>query len=74
VDVRADVARVSIPTLVAWGERDHTLPPRCAAEFARILPVTRVYLSRRGSHNWLIQRPDEFAAAVGEFAAEAPHR
>ena len=70
-DVRADAARVGVPTLVAWGSRDHTLPPRHAAEYARTLPGARVYLSARGSHNWLIQRPDEFVAVVSEFARTA---
>jgi pimeloyl-ACP methyl ester carboxylesterase len=68
-DVRAVAARVAVPTLVAWGRRDRTLPPRHAAEFARWLPDARVYLSPRGSHDWLISQPDEFAAAVQEFAA-----
>jgi pimeloyl-ACP methyl ester carboxylesterase len=68
-DVRADAARVAVPTLVAWGKRDHAFPPRHAAEYARLIPNARVYLSERGSHNWLIARPEEFAAAVSRFAA-----
>jgi pimeloyl-ACP methyl ester carboxylesterase len=72
VDVRADAARVTVPTLVAWGRRDHTLPSRHAAEYARCLPDARVYLSWRGSHDWLIARPDEFASAVSAFALPEP--
>lgn len=67
-DVRADAARVHVPVLLAWGKRDHTLPPACADEYARHLPDARVHLSPRGSHNWMINRPDEFAAAVAAFA------
>lgn len=67
-DVREDARRVKIPALVAWGVRDHTLPPRHAAEFAALLPGARVYFSAVGSHDWVITRADEFAAAVEAFA------
>jgi pimeloyl-ACP methyl ester carboxylesterase len=65
-DVTGLAARAAVPALVAWGRRDHTLPPRCAAEFARHLPNATVYLSD-GSHDWVISRAAEFAAVVGRF-------
>lgn len=71
-DVRADAGRIPVPVLVAWGRRDHTFPPRHAAEFARLLPDARVYLSTAGSHDWIITRSGEFAAAVTAFARLAP--
>lgn len=67
-DVRADAARVAAPALVAWGGRSLAFPPRHAREYARCLPDARVYMSPRGCHDWLIARPDEFAAAVAAFA------
>jgi pimeloyl-ACP methyl ester carboxylesterase len=65
-DVTALASRVKVPALVAWGRRDHTLPSRCAAAYARRLPAAAVYLSG-GSHNWTISRADEFAGVVGRF-------
>lgn len=66
-DVRADAARVAVPTLVAWGRRSLAFPPSGAGEYARCLPDARVYLCPRGAHDWLIARPAEFAAAVEAF-------
>lgn len=66
-DLRADAARVGVPVLLAWGDRDHTVPPEAASEYARLLPRAEVYLSRGGTHCWPLTRPGEFAAAVGDF-------
>jgi pimeloyl-ACP methyl ester carboxylesterase len=70
-DVTALASRVKVPALVAWGRRDHTLPPRCAAAYARSLPDAAVYLSG-GSHDWIISRADEFAGVVGRFVRGEP--
>jgi pimeloyl-ACP methyl ester carboxylesterase len=69
IDATADAGKVTVPTLVAWGKWDHIMPPRCAAEFARLLPDPTVYYSPRGTHEWCIARPAEFAAAVEAFIA-----
>lgn len=68
-DVRAEAARVTTPTLVAWGARDHVFPQRHAAEYLRWLPDARLYISAHGSHDWLISWPKEFAAVVSAFLA-----
>jgi pimeloyl-ACP methyl ester carboxylesterase len=68
-DVRAYAARVAAPVLIAWGRRDHTLPPSNAREYARCVPGARVHVSLEGSHAWVISRADEFGAAVEAFAA-----
>jgi pimeloyl-ACP methyl ester carboxylesterase len=73
-DERAEIARVGVPALVAWGARDHTFPQRDAAEYARLLPDARLYLSPRGSHDWLLSRPGEFTEVVAAFAAELERR
>jgi len=71
VSLRADVTaacrRVAVPALVAWGARDHILPPRCAAAYARHLPRPSLYLSPRGAHEWMIYHPHEFAEVLGGF-------
>lgn len=67
-DVRTEAARVTVPTLVAWGARSCCFPRQHAAEYARCLPGAHVYLSPRGAHDWLIDRPEEFAAVIERFA------
>jgi hypothetical protein len=61
------VAQVKVPTLIAWGRRDKTIPLYAAGTFFKLIPNSHVYISDEGSHNWLIQRPEEFCQAVTEF-------
>lgn len=68
-DLRPWAARVRVPTLVGWGARDHTLPPRCAVALRGAIPGAELYISKNGSHDWLIVRADEFAAVVRGFVA-----
>ncbi len=62
--------RITAPTLLAWGRRDHTFPPECAERLRAAIPDSRITWSERGSHDWLITRPREFADAVASFARE----
>jgi pimeloyl-ACP methyl ester carboxylesterase len=61
--------RVAVPTLIAWGKKDHTFPPECAERLDRAIPRSRIAWSE-SSHDWLILHPNEFAAAVVGFARE----
>jgi pimeloyl-ACP methyl ester carboxylesterase len=63
----ADAERVNVPTLVAWGGLDHTTPPDRAAILARHLPDATIHVAPDGAHGWVIDRADEFAAAVERF-------
>jgi pimeloyl-ACP methyl ester carboxylesterase len=71
-DVTDECRRVTVPALVAWGARDHILPPRCADEFARHLPRPTIYRSQRGAHEWMIYRPAEFAEVLDQFIGTNP--
>lgn len=59
--------RVHAPTLLAWGARDHTMPLRCARTIEQVMSNATTYVSREGSHDWIIERADEFAGAVDAF-------
>ncbi|MBA2238788.1 MAG: alpha/beta hydrolase [Lysobacter sp.] len=56
--------RVEVPTLIAWGRRDHAMPLLAAERFCRAMPHAMVVVSDSGSHDWIIEQPDCFAAAV----------
>lgn len=72
-DVRPLAARVRIPTLLAWGARDHTMPPAPGLpELRRAIPHAHVYVSAGGSHDWLVDHPAEFAAALERFLSHRP--
>ena len=64
-------AQVRIPTLIAWGAHDVTVPVDCAELLAQAIPCSEIYWSREGRHDWIIERPDEFALMVGDFVRNA---
>ena len=71
-DLRPHAARVRAPTLLAWGARDHTIPIRCAHTLRGLIPGASLYVSRHGSHDWMIDRAPEFASVVRAFIDAAP--
>jgi pimeloyl-ACP methyl ester carboxylesterase len=73
-DVRADAQRVGRPVLLAWGAMDFVMPVSGARELAGHLSDVELYVSRRGSHDWLIERAEEFGAAVETFAGRVHGR
>ena len=66
-DLTPHARRVRAPTLLAWGARDHTIPPRCADVLRGLVPDSTKYTSRDGSHDWLIDRAPEFTRALRTF-------
>jgi pimeloyl-ACP methyl ester carboxylesterase len=68
-DVRPVAHEVQPPVLLAWGAMDFVMPVSGARELAKLLLDAQVYVSQRGSHDWLIERADEFAAMIERFAA-----
>lgn len=69
LDITPEAADVQVPTLLSWGKHDHTCPLPAARRFAEVMPASQLYVSERGLHNWLIERPEEFADAVSKFIA-----
>jgi pimeloyl-ACP methyl ester carboxylesterase len=70
-DVLSRAAHVTVPTLVAWGASDHTMPPACGRRFAARIPHAELSI-HPGSHDWLITRPHDFAARLGAFRDATP--
>jgi pimeloyl-ACP methyl ester carboxylesterase len=58
-----DLARLSCPALVLWGDRDIYLPTRFAKAYAAILPDARLQVETGAGHWPWIERP----ALVGEI-------
>jgi pimeloyl-ACP methyl ester carboxylesterase len=69
-DVREIASQVHVATLIAWGARDHTMPPQCAARLKQAMPVSTLYVSESGSHDWIVDRAEEFANTVDAFAKD----
>lgn len=60
-------ARVPVPTLVVWGDRDRLVHPRLAARTAHTFPDGRLLMLDGVGHIAQIETPDRVAAAVGAF-------
>lgn len=67
LDMTSTAAEVQIPTLLGWGRHDYTCPLSAGKKYASIMPISRLYVSENGSHNWLIQNPEEFTDVVASF-------
>lgn len=73
-DLTAYAARVAVRTLVGWGALDHTVPLRDAHLLHRLIPGSALHVSPRGSHDWLVARPAEFAEVFTAFTRAAEPR
>jgi pimeloyl-ACP methyl ester carboxylesterase len=67
VDLTAHAAAVSVPVLLAWGAKDHTIPPRAARILAGALPHAEIFIFPKGSHCWLITHAREFAELIAAW-------
>jgi pimeloyl-ACP methyl ester carboxylesterase len=73
-DVSARLPEITAPTLVVVGEQDVLTPPRYAREVAELVPGARfeLFTGPGASHAVGLERPEEFAALLLDFLAEAP--
>lgn len=69
VDLSGYAARVRVRTLLAWGARDLTVPLGSALAIQRLIPDSTLVVSAKGSHDWIVGRPAEFADALARFMA-----
>ena len=65
-----DVARLALPVLVVWGDRDLVVPLAHARTAMDRLSDGRLATLSGCGHVPQLERPDEFVAALGEFLAD----
>ena len=66
-NMKEDLARLKLPTLIIWGENDMITPPFVAEEFREgISNAELVYIDRCG-HAPPIEQPGEFSRILREF-------
>lgn len=61
--------RVTVPTLIVWGEQDRLVPVGYADEFARRIADSRVLIIPDCGHIPQVERPDALIPAVRDFLA-----
>jgi pimeloyl-ACP methyl ester carboxylesterase len=69
--VRQAAARITAPTLVVWGDRDHVIPRDQGAVAAQTIPGARLLMIRGAGHVPFIEDPAVFNDAVSAFLADA---
>ena len=69
-DARADLSRLTVPTLYIQARHDRLVRPQCLKEMQRIKPDINV-TAIDGSHLILQQEPIEAAEAIMEFISKA---
>jgi 2-hydroxy-6-oxonona-2,4-dienedioate hydrolase len=63
---------IAVPTLLLWGAEDHITPTDVAHEFHAGIPHSELVFLDRCGHAPMIERPAEFAKAVGHFLHRLP--
>lgn len=64
-----ELARITAPTLILWGENDALTPLAMANAFCRRIARARIQIISRCGHLPCLERPAEFLAAVAAFLA-----
>src|SRR6266550_368927 len=59
--------RITVPTLLIWGEQDVRSPLSVARQFERAIADAQLVVIPRAGHVSNLERPEEFNAAVREF-------
>ena len=71
-DVRGDLGRIGVPTLLVWGERDPLIPPSVGDVMRAEIPDSRLLVIGGAGHNPMFDRPEAFDAALLAFLAGEP--
>jgi pimeloyl-ACP methyl ester carboxylesterase len=66
-DSRAQLERITAPTLVITGDRDTVVPRGCQQQLVRGIPKVQWHIVRDSGHATPVDQPEEFNRAVLEF-------
>jgi pimeloyl-ACP methyl ester carboxylesterase len=59
--------RISVPTLVLWGESDRIVTPAYGRAYTRLIPGARFELVESAGHHPEQEQPRAFVDAVADF-------
>jgi pimeloyl-ACP methyl ester carboxylesterase len=62
--------RVSVPTLVVWGDSDRMIPIEHGHKYAELIPHARFTVIKDAGHAAYAEQPEDFAKTVTEFLKE----
>ncbi|MBX3376017.1 MAG: alpha/beta hydrolase [Phycisphaeraceae bacterium] len=68
------IPEIQAPTLLIWGKQDIVTPPEAAEQFMSLLRDARIVWFDECGHAPMIEKPDQFAKALLDFATELDRR
>ena len=68
------IPEIQAATLLIWGKQDIVTPPEAAEQFMGLLKDPRIVWFDECGHEPMIEKPDLFAKALLDFAAELDRR
>jgi pimeloyl-ACP methyl ester carboxylesterase len=71
-DFRAELASLTLPTLIIWGERDVLLPLALGETLAEMLPHATFVTMPESGHRPPLSQPVEFSRLVLDFLSSTP--
>jgi pimeloyl-ACP methyl ester carboxylesterase len=73
-DLREVLPRITVPTLLVWGELDARSPLGVARQLQAAIPCAQLVVIPGAGHVSNLERPDAFNAAVRRFCRDHPPR
>jgi pimeloyl-ACP methyl ester carboxylesterase len=62
--------RISVPTLILWGDDDKVIPPQYGPAFAELIPGAKLEVMEKCGHLPQIERADAFVSKIAGFITE----
>jgi proline iminopeptidase len=66
-DLRGELVKISVPTLILVGRHDFVCAPEVAAEIAAGIPGAELHVFEKSGHFAHLEEPEAFARAIADF-------
>jgi pimeloyl-ACP methyl ester carboxylesterase len=63
--------RISVPTLVLWGDHDKLIPPQYGAAYRQLIPGSTLEIIKDCGHVPQTEKSDEWVGKIVAFARES---
>lgn len=70
-DLRKWLHRVTVPTLILWGDNDRIMPAAYGPAYQALIPGSRLEVIEQCGHLPQVEKPQEFTSKVVSFLKEA---
>jgi pimeloyl-ACP methyl ester carboxylesterase len=69
LDLREDINKINLPTLVICGEQDKMTPADLSRQIASAITGAQLRLIAGAGHMVMLEKPEDFNAAISKFAS-----